>query len=168
MPLAADGGAAANVLAVSDVGLRALEGRGAPLAPPLFVHFDLPTRKVRIRPASRSHLMKMTRASRWSSVLPGVHLLLPARPLLARLGWRSSILPASNQPACIMHQLTRRCCSSPGGVHAAGGGGEPGARLERALRHRRVFCRRREGRLPFAVFGIGNSTTAKDPDDGHA
>ena len=34
------------MLAVSDVGLRALEGRGAPPPPPLFVHYDLPVRKV--------------------------------------------------------------------------------------------------------------------------
>lgn len=39
-------GAAAHVLVVSDVGLRAMEGRGAPPPPPLFVHYDLPIRKV--------------------------------------------------------------------------------------------------------------------------
>lgn len=45
-----DNGAIANVLAVSDVGLRALEGRGAPPPPPLLVHYDLPARKVTFLP----------------------------------------------------------------------------------------------------------------------
>ena len=48
----------AHVLAVSEVGLRALEGRGAPPPPPLFVHYDLPVRKVRVSldwlPSSRA------------------------------------------------------------------------------------------------------------------
>ena len=35
----------AHVLATSDVGLRALEGRGGQPPPPLFVHYDLPVRK---------------------------------------------------------------------------------------------------------------------------
>lgn len=41
----AAGGNGAHVLVVSDVGLRALEGRGMPPPPPLLLHYDLPARK---------------------------------------------------------------------------------------------------------------------------
>jgi hypothetical protein len=68
----------AHVLAVSDVGLRALEGRGAPPPPPLFVHYDLPVRKVRVSldwlPSSRAgwvqSAFKVPQTLLWTAVWP--------------------------------------------------------------------------------------------------
>ena len=42
-----------HALAVTDVGMRALEGRGGPAVAPLLVHYDLPVRKARAAQALR-------------------------------------------------------------------------------------------------------------------
>jgi hypothetical protein len=160
----------AHVLAVSDVGLRALEGRGAPPPPPLFVHYDLPVRKVGVPgfgvlrlPKQDLHLLGLPRRLQIPVSEPDLECLL-----LTCMYAPSSTTQLCCQIAFILADCCSMCsafrllgCSwwltlltwhnlwsgyvAAGHLHAAGGGGQQGPPLGGAPRHRRVLCRRRQG-----------------------